>query len=113
MDDFLEEKKSLDELHQELVLELTRLTETKPEQLTFSDADVILYLLDLYFEQIDQRYSYLRQTPRIELLDQIRHNLTSQLHLMDARLDPDEELWARNITLAQQYLDLQNPHTIA
>lgn len=113
MDDFLDEKKSLDELHQELVLELTRLSKTKPSELTFSDADVIMYLLDLYFEVIDKRYTYLHQTPRIELLDQIRHNLSSQLHLMDARLDPDEELWARNITLAKQYLRLQNHHTIA
>ena len=52
MDDLLEEKKSLDELHAELVLELERLKESAPANLEFSDADLILYLLDLYQKDI-------------------------------------------------------------
>lgn len=113
MDDFLEEKKSLDELHTELILELKRLSGGKPEELTFSDADVVVYILDWYFEAVEQRYSFLRETPRMQILYRLKRNLDDQLKLMEERQGPDDNLWAAAINLSAKYLALQNSHTIA
>lgn len=113
MDDFLDEKKSLDVLHAELILELTRIKKAQPRDLTFSDADVILYILDLYFQELEQKYSYLMDTPRVQILARLRRNLDDQLKLMENREDPDDNLWVAVINLTNKYLTSQNSHTIA
>lgn len=113
MDDFLDEKKSLDELHEELVLELKQLQDKEPIELEFSDADVILYLLDLYQKTINNKYPTLKNTKRMRVLDRLRRNLDDQLKLMENREDPDDNLWSAAINLANEYLASQNSHTIA
>ena len=113
MDDFLEEKKSLDELHAELVLELERLKESAPANLEFSDADLSLYLLDLYQKDIRENHPTLQNTSRMQILDRLRRNLDDQLKLMENREDPDENLWISAANLAKKYLAAQNSHTLA
>ena len=113
MDEFLDENKSLDELHAELILELKNLQNKEPSELEFSDADVILYLLDLYQKSVNEKYPTLKNTKRMQILDRLRRNLDDQLKLMENREDPDDNLWAAAINLADKYLSPQNSHTIA
>ena len=113
MDDFLDENKSLDELHQELVLELERLKGKDPAELTFSDADLVLYVLEMYCDTVKERYAYLKDTPRMQILARLKRNLDDQLKLMENRESPSQNLWIAAGNLAARYLATQNSHTIA
>lgn len=112
MDDLLDEHKSLDELHGELVAELERLQTEPVENLEFSDANLIIYLLDLYTKGINNKYSSLMNSPKMQILSRLRRNLDDQAKLMDNREDPDPNLWAAAINLADKYLSSQNSHTL-